>query len=189
MKREIVNQDAIRIDIHNYCVYDLKRMIFPFVVTLLWSIALIAVSVFFPWLFVKIIIMGLVIVTLLITLMYLLKNMRNILQIKNSVKNGVYKITLDTLESTYIINEHSTIESLFILRGITHKMEKNYRMKFRENGEFILPTCHNYIWSSDFTMSGAGIFTSASKGDSFYLVKDGNNIVMIYNTKYFTLEQ
>lgn len=188
MKKEIVNQDAIRIDIHNYCVYDLKRMIYPFVVTLLWSLALTTVALFFPWLFVKIFIMGLAIVTLLITLMYLLKNMRNILQIKNSVKNGNYKIMLDTLESTDIINEHSTIESLFILRGITRKMKKPYRMKFRESGEFILPTCYNYIWSTDFTMSGASIFTSASKGDLFYLVKDGNKIVMVYNANYFQIQ-
>lgn len=188
MKKEIVNQDAIRIDIHNYCVYDLKRMIYPFVVTLLWSLAFITVALFFPWLFVKIFIMGLAIVTLLITLMYLLKNMRNILQIKNSVKNSNYKIMLDTLESTDIINEHSTIESLFILRGITRKMKKPYRMKFRDNGEFVLPTCYNYIWSTDFTMSGAGIFTSASKGDLFYLVKDENKIVMVYSANYFQIQ-
>ncbi len=34
MKKEIVNQEIIKMDIHNYCVYDLKRLVFPFVVTL-----------------------------------------------------------------------------------------------------------------------------------------------------------
>ena len=188
MKKEIVSQNDIIMDIHNYCIYDLKRLVFPFVITLLWTIALIIIALFFPWILVKIFIIGSVIVTLLITLNYLLKNMNNILQIKNSVKNGDYKITLDTLESTDIINELSTTESLFMLRGITSKMEKPYRMKFRESGEFILPTCYNYIWSTDFTMSGAGIFASASKGDLFYLVKDGNKIVMVYNANYFQIQ-
>ena len=46
MQKEIVSQDDIIMDIHNYCIYDLKRLVFPFAITLLWTIALIIIALF-----------------------------------------------------------------------------------------------------------------------------------------------
>lgn len=190
MKKETVTSDKIKADILNYCTYDLKKLAFPFIFTLLWAIVLIililAIPMPRPLVFVKIIIICRAVSTLLITTIYLFKKMKNIIRIKKIAQSGQFKITTDTLESAYV-NYHilSTIERWFMITGTTRKLYKPYFLKFSENGDYALPMCEIYTWSSECKMSGGGIFSSAKKGDKFYLVKNNDEIIMVYNADFF----
>lgn len=192
MKKETVTLDNIKADILNYCTYDLKRLVFPFVFTLIWASVLIllilAIPMPRPLIFIKIIVIFLALLTLLITTIYLLEKMKNIIKIKKIAQNGQFKITLDTLEGTYNNYKRTTTEFWFMLRGITKKLHKPNYLKFFQNGDFAVPMCEIYTWSDECKVSGTSVFSYAQKGDEFYIVKSNNEIVMIYKTKLFKID-
>lgn len=189
MKKESVSIETIRNDIKKYCAYDLNRLWFPFIVTLIWGVALITLILLFPiFLAVKIVVTAIAIVTLLITVIYLLKKRRRYKEIINLAQTAQFEIVLDTLEDHISNHEQTATEFWFMIRGIARKTNKPYRLKFYNNGEYEVPLCENYDWSNNCKISGAGLFRLSQKGEEFYLIKSGNKIIMVYSTRFFNLE-
>lgn len=62
-------------------------------------------------------------------------------------------------------------------------------LKFNEFGEYILPESISYPSAKQFTMATEELFRSSKIGDEFYLVVDDkNNILIVYNAKFFELK-
>lgn len=189
MKKELVSLDTIRKDIQNYCLYDLKKLRFPFIITLIWAGTLIALILFFPiFLAVKIVVIALAIGILLITAIYLLKKRHRYRKIINTTRVAQFEIVLDTLEDHILNHEPYATKFLFMIEGVALKTKKPYRLKFYNSGEYEVPLCENYVWSNNCKISGAGLFRLSQKGEEFYLVRLDNKIIMVYSTKFFELD-
>ena len=140
MKKELVSLDTIRKDIQNYCLYDLKKLRFPFIITFIWTGTLIALILFFPiFLAVKIVVIALAIGILLITAIYLLKKRRSYKEIINIAQTAQFEIVLDTLEDHILNHEPYATVFLFMIDGVALKTKKPYRLKFYNSGEYEEP--------------------------------------------------
>lgn len=60
-----------------------------------------------------------------------------------------------------------------------------YKLFFKCNKEFELPFHKCYKWSSQHAMRKREIYITSDVGDTFTIVKINNQILMVYNDKYF----
>lgn len=68
---------------------------------------------------------------------------------------------------------------------------KYYYLYFSEYDEYIIPK-ENYRWSSQYSLSDAGVYYLCDSDDEFYLVlfkEHVGGILLLYNTKMFELEE
>ena len=74
---------------------------------------------------------------------------------------------------------------LSILFYLIHKDKNVYRLYFKANDKFELPYQKSYRWSSQYSMRAREIFITSDVGDTFTIVKIKNEVLMVYNNKYF----
>ena len=65
------------------------------------------------------------------------------------------------------------------------KYDRAYRLYFKCNGKFEIPTQKSYKWSVRYSMKPRNVFNTADEGDKFTIVKSKGGILMVYNNKYF----
>ena len=68
---------------------------------------------------------------------------------------------------------------------LTRKDKNVYRLYFKANDKFELPYQKSYRWSSQYSMRAREIFITSDVGDTFTIVKIKNEVLMVYNNKYF----
>ena len=70
--------------------------------------------------------------------------------------------------------------------GSRSRLGEPYALEFSSYGNYAIPSGENYHSSENYSMSDQGVFYNAKVGDTFYLVVDKNQrILLAYNTKFF----
>lgn len=99
----------------------------------------------------------------------------------NTIKKELFKIATDTLISC---EEGAT----YIGSAFAASFSRPYTLNFASYGQYCIPNEENYSSSELYTTTGDGVFYSSTIGDTFYLIIDNKNrILLAYNTKLFEL--
>ncbi len=108
-------------------------------------------------------------------LVAIIKKVRMVMLLRDSLKNEVY-IVKDTLVKSDYISRRRGGNIHFLI--------------FSQYGKYIVPY-ENYSWSSEFCMGAGGVLIHAFEGSEYYLVISKapyNKILYAYNTSLFELE-
>ena len=98
-----------------------------------------------------------------------------------TIKKDLFKIITDTLISS---EEKATYISSAFAASFSHP----YALNFASYGQYCILSGENYSSSELYTMNDKGVFNSSTIGDTFYLIVDTKNrILLAYNTKLFEL--
>ena len=99
----------------------------------------------------------------------------------NTIKKDLFKIVTDNLISC---QEKST----YIGSSFAASFNRPYTLNFTSYGQYCVLEGKNYSSSELYAMSDKGVFNYSNIGDTFYLIIDKNEkILLVYNTKLFEL--
>ena len=180
MTKDILTRKKIKQDYNHGFARQARRML---IVLILWPVfvgSLIALLLIFsPTFSVKIL---LFVVTLLFVTCIYIASFAEFRKDHRTIESDEFKVVSDRLIST----KEKRVGFLFRL---SHRA-KPYVLEFSSYGSYAIPSGENYHSSENYSMSDQGVFYNAKVGDTFYLVVDKNQrILLAYNTKFFELSE
>ncbi len=127
--------------------------------------------------------------TLLTCLIPAKKKLDDKRRVKRLVENR-FTVVEDTLwkKEKKVRPRHSHRSILTLIQELRHPPHP-HQLFFSKYGKYELPEQEMYLSDEENSMNDDAIFGTAEPGDGFYLVVfDGGEITMVYNKKYFELD-
>jgi len=182
MKKDILTLQRIKLDYKKQFFRHIKTtVIMPIILTLL--IALIAYLFSFLEKTALFLLLEILLISPLIFINYILFSILiETYKDRNTIEKGLFKIVTDKLISSQEKVTH--IGSAFAA-----SFNQPYTLGFASYGQYSIIGGENYSSSELYRMSDKGVFNYADIGDTFYLVIDKKErILLVYNTKLFDLQ-
>ena len=181
MTKDILTREKIKQDYNHGFARQARRML---IVLILWPVfvgSLIAfLLIFSPTFSMKIL---LFVVTLLFVTCIYIASFTEFRKDHRTIESDEFKVVSDRLIST----KEKRVRSPVRLRV---RVGQPYVLEFSSYGSYCIPDGENYHSSEHYPMSDQGVFYNAKVGDTFYLVVDKNQrILLAYNTKFFELSE
>lgn len=184
-RKEILTRGCVKTDIKNSCVNDIKIVSIRFLPFFMFAFFGLIIL-----LMVKAEVMAILSMCafMLIAIVTWLVFTRKSLKLIQKANKNHFEIATDDLCGC---EEKHGIEKLFAYEyHIRLALNRPYRLFFMNYGEYRIPKKENYRWSDIHHMYDKDVFNYAVTHDKYYLaVIDNKEIVMVYNTKLFELQE
>lgn len=104
-----------------------------------------------------------------------------------AVKNKNFEIEIDLCLQTKEIHDRW---GLYALKNhIWVYKRRNYRIFFKNHGEYAIRSGKNYLCSDMYEMDEKSVYNYTNEGDKFYLILLKKKVILlVYNTKLFELK-
>ncbi len=96
-----------------------------------------------------------------------------------AILSNKYKISKDVLV------DYEEKEYVQVVRRLRY--QKTYHFHFQKYGEYVIPA-ENHKWSQMFSMRAEAVYRYAEKGETYFVVRIGKTIELVYNTRFFEFD-
>ena len=176
--RRDLNRKIFRESIMLICVYPVILLLFWILQKMKSSDSTILLDMIF-----SVILVGIFVVTAVLQTVKTLKFIINVRRNKFVIESDQLISKEGKFDGTLILASQNGL--LSILFYLIHKDKNVYRLYFKRNDRFELPFQKSYRWSSKYSMLPKDIYITSDAGDTFTVVRMKNELLFVYNNKYF----